>query len=800
MKKRHFILMAILLIASSFLGNPFKEKTEVRKVINIDKNWKFYEGPLSNAYLPEFDDANWKEVDVPHDWRIHDKYNKDNERRNGYLPKGIGWYRKIIDIKPGYEGKSIYISFDGVFRNYTVWVNGKKAGWHLSSYTGCVLDITKFIDFNSTKNLLAVLVDNVDTNKLVKPHPQSEYAPGKEGWWYEGYGIYRHVNLIVTNPVHIATWGTFVYTTNESIESAEVNMKVNIANQTAHPHHLIVKNLIFDPQDKQVAEVSDEYEINANSKIDIDQKSKVAYPKLWSTDQPNLYAAVTQIFSDGVLTDQYKRAFGIRWIKFTSDSGFFLNGNHLELRGMNIHAGFGGLGTALPDRANEYDVELAKKMGCNIIRSAHNDPSPSLMKACDKLGMLLWVETRYLGKDTFALASLHDMIQRDRNHPSIICWGLANNSGRNDTSLTDMLQTMNKLAKEEDPTRPTIFGCEANGDPNKTGFAFVTDVMGYNGGGMGRDDRDHKNYPHRKMLISEYSSGRGTRGVYEKRLVGENESETWGDGRKVSSGYLYSIYDLCKWHEKEWAHIATRPWLAGGIMWSGIEYLGETSGWPVVTSQFGVFDVARFNKDVYYYYLQEWTKKPMVHIFPDWTWHKKDSIIDVWCYSNCDKVELMLNGKSLGIKNKVPLGHIQWKVPYQPGTLLAKGYNTKGKKIAEDVLKTAEVSTKLSAVADRKIIKADGNDLSFITIKVCDKNGTMVPNADNLIKVNIKGGKLIGLCNGSPTSHLDPTSTQMHGFNGMLLAIVQSEDHVKNIKVAISSMGLIPCSVEIKAE
>jgi len=788
------------------LFNPVKTLAQadgkIREVINIDKQWKFHQGDFPGAYLQGFRDAGWENVNVPHDWRIHDKYGKENERREGYLPTGTGWYRKVIDIKPAYLGKKVYVSFDGVFDNYTVWVNGKKAGYHYSGYTGWVLDITNLVNSHSSKNMLAVFVNDKDSSDFVKSYKitrGSEFGPGKEGWWYEGYGIYRHVNLIITNPVHVAPWGTFIHTDNASFQSANVNMDVNIANETNQTCNFTVKNILFDPAGKQAGSVSGSYTIGANGQIKTQQQTKVLNPRLWSTDQPSLYTVVTKVFVGGILKDEYKTPFGIRWFKFTADSGFYLNGKHVQLRGFNIHAGFGGLGTALPDRANEYDIELAKQTGCNIIRSAHNDPSPALMQACDRMGMLLWAETRYLGSDSTSTTALHDMIVRDRNHPSIICWSLANNSGRNDTVLTQTLKKLNAVVKQADTTRPTVFGCEANGDPNKSGFAFVTDIMGYNGGGMGRDDRDHKNYPGRKMLISEFSSGTGARGVYKEQRVGIDEKETWGDGRTVHNGYIYSIYDLCTATEEEWAHIATRPWLAGGIMWSGIEYLGETSGWPVVTSQFGVFDVARFKKDTYYYLLQEWTKKPMVYIFPHWTWGKKDSIINVWSYANCENVELFLNGKSLGIKPKVAHGHIEWKVPYQPGTLSAKGYDANGKLIARYTVKTAGAAYKLIAETDKKSIKADGNDLSFITIKICDKNGTTMPNACDLINVDVKGGKLLGLCSGSPVSHADPANRNMNAYNGMLLAIVQSNNSSGKISVNITSKGLKPCSVDIKA-
>ena len=530
-------------------------------------------------------------------------------------------------------------------------------------------------------------------------------------------------------------------------------------------------------------------QVTGNKETKIMQRVEIKSPKLWSPDKPYLYSVVTSLYKAKQLIDTYKTPLGIRWFKFTADSGFYLNGKHLQLRGMNIHADYGGLGTALPDRANEKDIEIAKSMGVNIIRSAHNDPSIALMQACDRLGMLLWVETRYLGRDSFALGSIDDMIHRDRNHPSIICWGLANNSGRNDPRLTDFLKVMNAKAKADDPTRVTVFGCEANGDPNKTGFAFVTDVMGYNGGGMGRDDPDHQHYPERKMLISEYSSGMGARGIYKREQVGMPTYDTLGDGRIFKrTGRLSSIYDLCLSHENEWSHIAKRQFLAGGIMWSGIEYLGEPIGWPIVTSQFGVLDYARFKKDAYYYYLQEWTVKPMVHIFPHWNWEKADTV-EVWCYSNQDEVELRLNGKSLGIKKKVPLGHMSWKVPYSPGKLEAIGFKDGQKTVSSSVV-TSGAPARLFVKADRSTIKADGSDLSFITIDVQDQSGNFVPKADNLIQVEVYGGKLLGLCSGNPQNHQDPAQPSMHAFNGKLLAIIQSDQRKGSITVKVRSTGL----------
>jgi len=764
----------------------------VRMEINIDKGWKFSKGNFTGAELPGFDDSGWKTIDVPHDWRINEEFNENNPRYNGYLPTGMGWYHKELDIQPDYSKGRIYMEFEGVFRNCTVWINGKKAGSHLAGYTGFVLDITGLVDYNSGKNIMAVFVDNVNSGT------GNQDEGGNEGWWYEGYGIYRHVKLIVTNPVHISTWGTFVYTENVSEKSAVVKVKTSIRNDTGNPTDLVLSTTLFSPEGKKVATMSRKCSVDGKSETEVQQETVISDPELWSTDAPNLYKTVTEVYSGGVVVDRYETPIGIRWFEFTSDKGFFLNGKRLQLRGMCLHHDYGGLGCALPVRANYHTVETVKEMGVNIIRSAHNDAAPSLMRACDELGMLLLAETRYFGKDDQSVSSLVSLIHRARNHPSIIGWSLANTGGSDDIRQTEILQVLNDRAKKEDPTRPTAFGCEGNGDPNKSGFALVTDIMGYNGGGMDKDDRDHALYPNRKMLITEFSSGRGARGNY-KELLDTDQTETLGDGRTFTkSGQLTSIYDLCRWHETEWRHIAERPHLAGGLMWSGIEYMGETNGWPVVTSQFGVLDLCRFRKDTYYYYLQEWTDKPMVHIFPHWNWNRGDTI-EVWCYSNCDEVELFLNGKSLGKQPKAPLGHMEWKVPFQPGALSAKGFS-KGVVATEDEVKTVTEPKRINISADRELIKADSNDLSFITLKVCDKDGNTVPTADNVIEVEVSGGKLLGICSGNPMSHENPGVGKMKAFNGMLLAVVQSSDSSGKISVKVRSEGLESNEIIIKTK
>jgi len=799
------IIQILLLLPNSYAigkSNAIIHRYQGRLIFNIDKNWKFHEGRLMGAEKLTYNDSVWTIVNIPHDWRIHDQYNKNNIDMNGYLPRGIGWYRKRLDINPDDSISDIYVDFQGVFRNCTVWINGKKAGFHHSGYTGFVLNITNLIDFHSDNNVMAVLVDDLgNLPKVGKMQKNAKIGTvsGQEGWWYEGYGIYRHVNLVKVNKIHISTWGTFVHTKKITQNQAWVETELEVTNHYKNPVDVILNTTLFDPKGKQAATVVSRCEIDGMSATHVYQDAIVIHPKLWSPESPNLYKAITTVSYRNAIVDKYTTVFGIRWFKFSANHGFFLNGKHLELQGMNLHQDFGGLGWALPDRANIKDVEIAKQMGCNIIRSAHNDASPALLNACDSIGMLVWMETRYLDTTYYAISSLRDMIHRDRNHPSIICWSLANSGGNNDMGLTRSLQMLNDVAKKEDPSRPTAFACEADGNPNKSGFAFVTDIMGYNGGGMGRDDRDHALFPQRKMLISEYSSGRGTRGIYKQENVG-HMLDTLGDGRIVTrSANFLSIYDLCLSHEEEWRHVARRQYLAGGIMWSGIEYLGESySGWPIVSSQFGVLDMARFKKDAYYFYLQEWTHKPMVHIFPHWNWKIGDTI-NVWGYSNCDKVELFLNGKSLGIKKRVPFGHMAWKIPFYPGTILAKGIDNDSV-VVETKVRTAGLASKLSMSTDRPVIKADGNDICFVTINVCDKEGTLVPIANNIIEIEVTNGKLLGLCSGNPMSHDDPSTNTMNAFNGKLLAIIQSSNTPGEIIIKARSENLKTTSILVKAK
>ena len=764
----------------------------MRQRCSLDSGWKFIKADIVDAERYSFDDGDWEEVRVPHDFSIEGPFDPDNVIWTGFLPKGTGWYRRLISIDDLQPDRKYFVEFEGVFRNSTVYMNGEMLGKHKYGYTGFIYDITPHL-YADRPNVLALKIDDSNLGK--------ENNEGREGWWYEGCGIYRNVWLISTGSLHVDKWGTFVTTPQVSEAEATVHVKTTLRNSSERALYGILETDIVDAAGHVIAGLRAGVLVAPGESKDIDQDTVVINPALWSPETPTLYRVETRMMTEGSLSDTYTTPFGIRWYEFTSDRGFFLNGKHVQLRGMCVHHDYGGLGVALPDRANYKTVEIMKEMGCNFLRSAHNDASPSLMDACDSLGMLVWAETRYLSAIDDSGPPLRDLIQRNRNHPGIICWGLANTAGSEDDAWTQFLMAMNAVARNEDPTRPTAFGCEANTDANANGFAFITDIMGYNGGGMGIDDRDHAAYPERKMLISEFSSGRGARGVYQEIEAEDADSLMLGDGRTIELTGLYlSIYDLCTQFETEWTHIAERPWLAGGAMWSGIEYWGETCGWPVVTSQFGVLDLCRFPKDTYYYFLQEWTSKPMVHIFPHWTWPGKEgTVINVWCYSNCDQVELFLNGESLGVKDKRPLGHIEWEVPYQPGTISARGL-IKDELVCTAEHKTAGESARLEISADRTVIEPDNRDVSFVTVSILDEEGTFVPTGNNEIEVSVSGaGRLIGLGSGDPRSHESPKVSRMKAFNGLLLTVVQSNGQSGDIVVSASSKSCGATSLTFSA-
>lgn len=753
--------------------------------IKIDRSWEFRRADIED---------DWRLLDLPHDWAIEADFEEsgyqdwvDPERRlvfrhDSYLPRGTGEYRKTLDIPQIYQNQKVFLETEGIFGESVLFVDGEKAGGNDSGYTGKVYDITRFA---AGKNAVEIAM-NVSAERM-------------QGWWYEGAGIYRHIHLIIKPECYIEPWGIGITTPEIRGDQAKIVCAVDTAGSAGVGN---MKISISDPAGKVAAEQIIPLQ-NGTNKVEFLLEKIMR----WDVDTPHLYTAqVTLTTPSGSETECI--SFGIREFYFTPDEGFFLNGRHLQLRGGNIHHDFGGLGTALPDRAHEKNVEVLKNMGCNIIRSAHNPAAPALMEACDRLGMLLWAETRNLLTDFGAKEDLTSLIRRDRNHPSIILWGLANTAGSSDgdRTMTNHLQQLHDLAKSLDPFRPTAVGLEANADANLNGFAMVTDVVGYNGGGIGIDDRDHREYPRRCMVISEFSSGRGARGIYQAEEKGD-AMETLGDGRVFPcDGCRVTEQELIHSHIREWSHIEPRKHLAGGLMWSAIEYRGETCRWPVVTSQFGVLDLCRFPKDAYFYYKKMWSDSPVLHLFPPWNHAVPEGKkVEVCCFSNCESVELFINGKAVpGLQNYLQRGssfpYLNWQVPFEKGEVVAIGKNG-GVEVCRQVLRTPEKAEHLKLDADRNVLKADGEDLSFIRIDLLDKNGTFVPDGREKLRVEVTGcGKLKGLCSGDPASHEKESSREMFTFSGSLLAIIQSCDEAGTIRVSVTGENVRSAFVDLVAK
>lgn len=720
----------------------------------------------------EIDEKEWREVRLPHDWCVEGNYVNDggkvkHHKNHGYLSPGIGSYRKVFNISKEDEGKKIGLEFDGVFRNSTVWVNGHLLGTHSSGYTGFYYDLTDILRYgNEGKNVVFVKVDARDF----------------EGWWYEGAGIYRHVWLVKTDRLHIDRFGTYVTTPDIRENEASVLVRTTIVNEDYVSRGCKLVSKIVDRNARVIGACSSEATIKSQSNHVFEQTLRIANHELWSPENPVLYEVISEVFDQEVLVDAYRTSIGIRTIEFTADHGFLLNGSQYLIKGTCNHQDFAGVGVALPDKLIAYKLKLLKEMGCNTYRSAHHPPTPELLDLCDRLGMLVIDENRLLSTAPWAIADLKEMLYRDRNHPSVILWSLENEEVLEGTVMgTRLLRTLASITKSIDPTRPTI--AAMNHGWNDGGYSDAVDIVGYNYGQReDQDVRDHQEFPLRKMLGSESASCTTTRGIYK------------GDpDRGYCSAYGDHIPSWSCSVEKAWADVVNNPFLSGVLIWTGFDYRGEPTPyeWPCIHSQFGVMDTCGFPKDNYFYLKSAWTEESMVHILPHWNWRGNEGQeIDVWVYSNCETVELLLNGVSLGVKPMPQNGHLEWRVNYAPGELKAIGRN-EGVTAAQAVNVTTGVPYQLKLEPDTDQITADGRDVVVVRVSVLDEFGHTVPNADNEIIFTVEGpGLILGVGNGNPSSHEPDKSNRRRAFNGHCLLLVQTVNQEGMIKIHASSNGL----------
>jgi beta-galactosidase len=775
-----------------------------REVRSLDRDWRFSlghaadvekdfgtagehvrcAGDAGGAAAPGFDDGGWRRVDLPHDWAVELPFDSDPSGSmvgHGSKPlartrpaTSIGWYRRKFRIAKSELGQRFRLEFDGVYRDCVVWLNGHYLGRHMSGYASFCFDVTDVIHY-AKPNVIAVRVD----------------ATLYEGWFYEGAGIYRHVRLVRTSPVHIAHWGTAVRSRvsgSRGKTSARLSILTEVVNESDESVSCGIESFVSGSKQARGRCVSRRFKVGPRGKTTVTQKMDVRNPALWSLEKPFLYRLRSCLRASGRPSDETTTVFGIRTVRFDPDRGFFLNGKPLKLKGVCCHQDHAGVGSALPDRIHEFRIELLKRMGANAYRCAHNPPSPEILDACDRLGMLVLDENRMMGSSEEILGQLSRMVLRDRNHPSIIGWSIGNEEYVQGTGLGARIAlSMKRAIKRLDPTRPVTLAMNLSwGSP----VSQVMDIQGCNYICQGRTDRHHRRFPWQPIMMSEAASTVSTRGIYEN------------DRKK---GYV-SAYDANhppwgRTAEGMWTYVARRRYVAGTFVWTGFDYRGEPTPYkkPCTNSHFGIIDLCGFPKDNFYYYKSWWGDEPVLHILPHWNWRGgRKRVIDVWCHSNCESVELFLNGESLGRKRMKRNSHLEWRVRYKPGELKAHGY-TNGRRVATAAVETTGAPHAICLEPDRRVIHADSADVSMVKVCVVDRHGRPVPTASNRISFTVTGqGRLIGTGNGDPSTHEPDKGTVRRLFSGLCQAIVQSRDTEGTIRLTARSSGLRPATVTIR--
>ncbi len=787
----------------------------MRERLSLDRNWRFALGHAADpsrdfefvrsrdlvkageargAAGVKFDDDAWRVVNVPHDWAIELPLDPTGDKElaeHGFRAIGpdhpehsIGWYRRTFEIPAGDEGRRISVEFDGVFRDSIVWINGHRLGRHQSGYTSFSYDVTDLLNYGGT-NVIAVRVD----------------ASCWEGWWYEGAGIYRHVWLTKTDPLHVARCGTFV-TSEVKRTTAVVTARTTIVNESDNALTFVLQSDL-SPRHGFATRANRAHGLKTRATTkpivlasweqrEIVQTIRIARPRLWSPDQPNLYRLRSTIIRRREAVDEYDTSFGIRTLRWDAPKGFFLNGKPLKIKGTCNHQQHAGVGIALPDRLHTFRLEKLKELGSNAYRCSHYAVAPELLDECDRLGFLVMAENRLAGSSPEILSQFEGMIRRDRNHPSVILWSLANEEHTVQWSIAGerIGRTMTRLAHRLDPTRKVTTAMHDRGLDE--GFANVVDVHGWNYIKVGDIEAFHARRPEQPIVGSEEGSTVCTRGVYAD---------------DAGKGYV-SAYDVRtpKWGstaESWWRFFSDRPWLAGGFVWTGFDYFGEPIPykWPCTASHFGLMDLCGFPKDNFYYYQSWWSDdRTVLHLFPHWNWegHEGEEI-DVRCFSNCDEVELFVNGRTHGRKTVVRNSHVAWVVRYEAGAIEAIGYHGK-KRVATAKRETTGPAARLVLGTDRMSISADGDDVASVTVTAVDAKGRFVPTANDLVRFNISGaGVIIGIGNGDPSSHEADKGSQRSLFNGLACAIVQSTLKAGPIRIAARAAGLKSAMLTLQA-
>lgn len=819
------------------LGACSSVSVSPREKICFNDNWSFSLSDNPKASETDFDNKEWRVLNLPHDWAIEGDFSKDNPSGTGggALPGGTGWYRKTFIPSNEDSDKIIRIDFDGIYMNSEVFINGQSLGKRPYGYISFGYDITPYLKWNE-KNVIAVRVDNSE-------QPNSR--------WYSGCGIYRNVWLTKTSPVHVDEWGTYVTASEISNDNATLNIVTTVQNSGNDDEAVILKSILNDMNGTVVAETESSVSVVAGQKSDVNHTLNISSPKLWDTENPYLYSLVTEIIKDGKCIDRYTTTTGVRDFKFDAEKGFILNGKQTKINGVCMHHDLGCLGAAVNTRAIERQLQILKDMGCNGIRCSHNPPAPELLDLCDKMGFIVMDEAfdmwrkkktshdyaRYFNE--WHEKDLRDFILRDRNHPSIFVWSIGNevleqwSDAKADTlSLeeanlilnfghsADMLakdgeMSVNSLltkkladfVRELDPTRPITAGCNEPNPGNHLFKSGALDIIGYNYHNANIPDVP-KNFPGKPFIITESNSALMTRGYYR---MPSNEMFIWPerwDKPFYDESFSCSSYENCHvpWgntHEENIKLVRNNDFISGQYIWTGFDYIGEPTpyGWPARSSYFGIVDLAGFPKDVYYLYQAEWTNKQVLHLFPHWNWTEGQKI-DMWCYyNNADEVELFINGESQGIRSKDEDNlHVVWRVKFIPGTVKVVARKD-GNIIAEKEIHTAGTPHKIRLTPDRDVITADEKDLSFVTVEVLDKDNNLCPLSENLINFEVKGNAFIaGVDNGCQTSMERFKDNKRNAFNGKCLVVLQNNGEKGTATLTAKSNGLESSTIEIKSK
>jgi beta-galactosidase len=747
-----------------------------REHLLLDFGWKFFQGHGSDprrdlgfgmgqgdfAKSGDFDfatgkldDSKWRVLDLPHDWAVELPFVWDEEQQShGYKPLGrrypetsIGWYRRVFDIPKEDEGRRLVIEFDGAFRSALVFLNGYFIGRNDNGYAPFRFDLSNFLTYGG-KNYLMVRMD----------------ASFGDGWFYEGAGIYRHVWLIKTDAVHLAQSESYVRTKVKG-NTTTLNLGTMVQNEGRSAENCRVRWQILDASGKSaVTAESSQQSLAPDSQATFTATANLANPARWSPETPNLYRAVVTVESDGKTRDVEHVRFGVREIRWDADTGFFLNGKPVKIKGTCNHQDHAGVGAALPDRLQAFRLAVLKEMGGNAVRTSHNMPTPEWVEACDRMGMMMMCETRVMSSTPEAMAQLEVMVKRYRNSPSIILWSMGNEEWimMPQPVGVRVIAAMIARTHELDPTR--MCTAAVNQSFEKT-FPEQLDVMGFNYN-LQVHDEWHQHHPKIPCVGSETASTLSTRGVYATDKL-----------RNWVSAYDLNHTSWSELAEEWWKFYATREWLAGGFAWTGFDYRGEPTpyGWPSINSQFGIVDMCGFPKDNFYYYKAWWGSEPVLHLFPHWNWEQRlGEPISVWVHSNLDSVEVFLNGKSQGSQKVQPFTHLEWKVNYEPGVLEARGTKD-GKVVLREKRETTGDPVSIRLTPGRSEINADGEDVSVLRVEVLDEEGRTIPTADNMIRFRVTGeGKLMGVGNGDPNCQESDKEPKRSLFNGLAQVIVQA--------------------------